>query len=125
MRSLTIADRESFLNAAAEIWNNRQTAGEDKYGPKFTSVDTLVAVHSLASNDIMCDGFHEGTGFITHHLALTNTFEAALRAVDPSVTLPYWDFTIEGQAIKYVSLICVIICDVVCVIIDCNVFQSL
>ena len=59
---------------------------------------------------IICDicllSFHTfiGTGFISHHLALTNTFEAALRAVDPSVTLPYWDFTIEGEAVKYVLI---------------------
>ena len=102
LRSLTSADKESFLDAAAEIWNNRQDEGVAKYGSKFTSVDTLVAVHSLASNDIMCDGFHEGSGFLTHHLALTNTFEAALRSIDPSVTLPYWDFSIEGEAVKYV-----------------------
>ena len=100
LRSLTAADKERFLDAAAEIWNNRQSEGEAKYGKMFTSVDTLVAVHSLASNDIMCDGFHEGSGFLTHHLALTNTFEAALRSIDPSVTLPYWDFSIEGEAIK-------------------------
>lgn len=101
LRSLTTEDREAFLDAAIAIWENRQEAGEAKYGSKFTSVDTLVAVHSLASNDIMCDGFHEGSGFITHHLALTNTFEAALRSVNPAVTLPYWDFTIEGEAIRY------------------------
>lgn len=40
-----------------------------------------------------------GSGFLTHHLALTNTFEASLRSIDPSVTLPYWDFTIEGEEI--------------------------
>jgi hypothetical protein len=39
-------------------------------------------------------------GFLTHHLALTLSFDASLRAVDPSVILPYWDFTIEGQQIK-------------------------
>ena len=41
----------------------------------------------------------EGSGFLTHHLALTNTFEASLRAIDPSVTLPYWDFTVEGEQV--------------------------
>jgi Common central domain of tyrosinase len=40
-----------------------------------------------------------GSGFLTHHLALTNSFESSLRAVDPSVTLPYWDFSIEGQKV--------------------------
>lgn len=41
-----------------------------------------------------------GTGFLTRHLALTNAFESSLRAIDPSVTLPYWDFSIEGEQIK-------------------------
>lgn len=37
---------------------------------------------------------------MTHHLSLTNTFEASLRSINPAVTLPYWDFTIEGQMIE-------------------------
>ena len=60
LRSLTDADKEKFLDAAVSIWNYREEEGKAKFGEKFTSVDTLVAVHSLASNDIMCDGFHEG-----------------------------------------------------------------
>lgn len=38
-----------------------------------------------------------GTGFLTHHLAMGVSFEAAIRSVNPTVTLPYWDFTIEGM----------------------------
>ena len=57
------------------------------------------SLHITQSNDIMCDSWHEGSGFLMHHLAMTTSFDAAMRAVDPSVTLPYWDFTIEGQAI--------------------------
>ena len=60
LRSLTVADKEKFLDAAAAIWNYRDAPGKALFGNKFTSVDTLVAVHSMASNDIMCDGFHEG-----------------------------------------------------------------
>ena len=100
LRALTNEDKEKVLDAMAAMWHNRQAEGQAKYGPQFTSIDVLVAVHSLASNDVMCDGFHEGTGFISHHLALTNTFEESMRAVDPTVTLPYWDFTIEGEAVK-------------------------
>lgn len=92
-------DREKVLDAMAALWNYRQDEGTEKFGPGFTSIDVLVAVHSMASNDVMCDGFHEGTGFISSHLGLTNTFEMSMRAVDPSVTLPYWDFTIEGEKI--------------------------
>ena len=99
IRSLTLADREKFLDAMAALWKYNQEDGLALYGAKFTSIATFVAAHSMASNDIMCDAFHDGSGFLTHHLALTNSFEASIRAVDPSVTLPYWDFTIEGEAI--------------------------
>lgn len=69
------------------------------FGDKFTGIHTYVKEHSIASEDVMCDQFHDGSGFVTHHLALSNSFEASLRAVDPSVTLPYWDYSIEGQEI--------------------------
>lgn len=100
LRTLTNDDRHKFLHAASKIWKYSSSEGRAKYGEKFTGIDELVEEHALASNDIKCDQFHEGSGFFTHHFAITQTFEAALRAVDPSVTLPYWDFTIEGQQIN-------------------------
>ena len=60
LRSLTIADREMFLDAAVMMWKYNTSAGLQKFGTQFTSTDEFVAVHALASNDIMCDGFHEG-----------------------------------------------------------------
>lgn len=33
------------------------------------------------------------------HAALTMKFEKAMQAVDPAVSLPYWDFTIDTQEI--------------------------
>lgn len=100
IRTLTIQDRETFLETAYALWTYSTEEGREIFGPKFTSIQTFVEVHSDASNDMMCDAFHSGTGFLTRHLALTNSFEAALRAINPSVTLPYWDFTIEGQEIQ-------------------------
>jgi Common central domain of tyrosinase len=41
------------------------------------------------------DHFHEGNGFMAQHIKITNMFESAVQAVDPSVALPYWDFTID------------------------------
>ena len=97
LRTLTIADRESFLNAAATIWKYTTEEGQALYGEKFTGMEKFTSLHIIQSNDIRCDSYHEGSGFITHHLAMSVSFDAALRAVDPSVTLPYWDFTIEGR----------------------------
>ena len=99
LRALNEIDKARFLNAAATLWRYSTTKGRKHYGDKYTSAAEFVEEHALASNDIRCDSFHEGTGFFSHHFAITQSFEAALRAVDPSVTLPYWDFTIEGQAI--------------------------
>ena len=61
-------------------------------------ISTLFSFFCLLSF-VFCLRF-PGSGFFTHHLSLTNIFEASLRSINPAVTLPYWDFTIEGQAIQ-------------------------
>lgn len=43
-----------------------------------------------------CDHWHAGPGFVTSHIALTLMFEQSLQSINPSIALPYWDFTIEG-----------------------------
>lgn len=37
------------------------------------------------------------TGIMTHHVGYTLQFEQALQLVDPSVTVPYWEYTLEGK----------------------------
>ena len=39
--------------------------------------------------------FHDGLGFLVSHSLITNTFEFSLQLVNPKLTVPYWDFTIE------------------------------
>ena len=39
--------------------------------------------------------FHDGLGFLTTHSLVSNTFEFSLQLVNPKLTLPYWDWTIE------------------------------
>ena len=36
--------------------------------------------------------------FLVSHSLLTNTFEFSLQLVNPKLTVPYWDFTIETTA---------------------------
>lgn len=43
-----------------------------------------------------CDHWHQGAGFVTSHMALTLMYEQSLQAVNPAVTVPYWDFTLES-----------------------------
>lgn len=100
LRSLTDSDRAKFLDAAHVMWTTSTEDGKQLYGDAYTSIHNFVIEHSIASNNIDCDAYHDGSGFFTHHFALTNSFDASLRAINPEVTLHYWDFTIEGQAIK-------------------------
>ncbi|CAN0324516.1 unnamed protein product, partial [Laminaria digitata] len=39
--------------------------------------------------------FHDGLGFLVTHSLITNTFEFSLQLVNPKLTVPYWDFTME------------------------------
>lgn len=48
----------------------------------------------------MCDHFHDGMGFFTSHNAITIDFEKALQVVDPTVTVPYWDYTIDFHEVQ-------------------------
>ena len=40
---------------------------------------------------------HGGLGFLPQHAAMTADFEKSLQSVDPSVSMVYWDYTIEGH----------------------------
>ena len=42
-------------------------------------------------------------GFLVSHSLLSNTFEFSLQLVNPKLTLPYWDFTIETTAAANVA----------------------
>jgi len=100
IRSLTEEDRENFLDAMFTMWKVGTKKGRETYGNDYTGLDRFTSVHAYqATGDIKCDHWHEGTGFMTHHLALSVSFESSLRAVDKRVTTPYWDFTIEGEQI--------------------------
>jgi MFS family permease len=48
------------------------------------------------------DHIHEGLGFLPQHIKLSNLFELSLQAVNPSLSLPYWEFTEEVAANKTV-----------------------
>ena len=39
---------------------------------------------------------------MAQHVKMSNIFEKVLQMVDPSLSLPYWDFTIESQARSFI-----------------------
>ncbi len=38
---------------------------------------------------------------MTHHVGYTLQFEQALQVVDPSISIPYWEYTIECASIVF------------------------
>jgi len=46
------------------------------------------------------DRLHDGMGFLTQHLSMTNEYELSLQSVTPSIAMPYWDFTQDITMIR-------------------------
>ena len=91
MRSLTDDDRDALLGAMMTLWDEKTTVTKNVYG--------FAEQHALLAGDSECDHMHDGMGFFTQHLGLTLEMEQALQVVSPSVSLPYWDFTIDAHNI--------------------------
>ena len=72
-----------------------------QYGSRYNDMYYFVKkhLHGAAAKD--CDHWHDNAGIVTHHLAFTLELEQALQAVDPTISVPYWEYT--KDAILYES----------------------
>lgn len=95
IRNLTDTERNTFLDTAQLIYATGQSEGERLYGDKYRSIETLIASHLRGAADISCDHWHDDAGIMTHHVAFTLEFEQSLQSVNPVVSVPYWDYTID------------------------------
>ena len=95
IRELTDADLSKTMDAMYALWSTSQEDGEAMYGKTFKNSTYFASAHDFNAAWQDSDHIHEGLGFLPQHIKLTNKFEEAMQAVDPSITLPYWDFTID------------------------------
>lgn len=70
------------------------------HGQRYRSLDYFVLKHLELAADRESDKMHDGMGFLTNHLALSLEFEDAMQAVTPSLSLPYWDYTIDSYEVN-------------------------
>jgi hypothetical protein len=77
------------------MYSVTQEVGEELYGDDYKPSSYLLGFHHFNSAWQESDHIHEGNGFLPQHIKMTNIVEATLQAIDPSVSLPYWDFTID------------------------------
>ena len=95
IHSLTDADRDATMDAMYALWVYDQEEGIELYGNNFINAEVLLKFHHFNSAWQDADHIHEGQAFLPQHIKMTNVFEKSMQSVDPSVCLPYWDFTIE------------------------------
>lgn len=95
IRSLTESDLNATMDAMFTMWDISEHEGSKKYGSNFHAASYFVEAHEFNSAQQDSDHMHEGIGFLPQHIKLTNIFDLSLRSINPAVTVPYWDYTID------------------------------
>lgn len=96
IRQLKTVDREAFLDAMETLYRLSTKEGVRMYGDAYKGIDYFVQLHLDGAGIKDCDHWHDDAGIMTHHIGYTLEFEQALQVVDPSVAIPYWEYTIES-----------------------------
>mmetsp|Transcript_24671 Transcript_24671/g.32126 ORF Transcript_24671/g.32126 Transcript_24671/m.32126 type:complete len:589 (+) Transcript_24671:186-1952(+) len=101
IRSLTKGDQIRYFSALEVIHTLELAEGQAVYGDKFANYEYFTAKHLdvMRPNDCFpfVGPFHGSNSFLTSHAAFTLDLELALQSVDPTLTQPYWDFTIDAE----------------------------
>ncbi|KAH8053683.1 hypothetical protein JL720_14642 [Aureococcus anophagefferens] len=101
-RFLTVAETgalgvASALNVTLYVKYVSTADGVEIYGDRYKDIHHVAVIHNDLAGNNMCDFIHGATGyaFVTAHAALGGMVEQAMQAVDPSVSMPYWDYTLD------------------------------
>jgi hypothetical protein len=92
IRSLTEKDRVAFFQALKTVFTVSTTDGQALYGDKFLGHAHLTALHNMKD-----EKYHNNLFFLTSHPVMQIKCDQSLIAVDPTVTLSYWDFTMDAH----------------------------
>lgn len=60
----------------------------------------LVSIPFLSRGRFFLVKTLDGIGFSVTHSMVTMMFEGSMQAVNPKLSLPYWDYTIEASVIE-------------------------
>ncbi|MEP7108022.1 MAG: tyrosinase family protein [Ferruginibacter sp.] len=95
---LTATERDNFLRAVLTLKNTIANPAAP-VAQRISIYDQFAAVHLYATSvNVPAGGApinmgHQNSGFCPWHRYYILQFEQALQAVDPTVSLPYWDWT--------------------------------
>jgi len=96
--SLNENDLADTMDAMYTLWSTQETEGQAAYGDNYHSASYFLEAHHFNAATQSSDHIHEGLGFVTQHIKLSNMFELSMQSVNPKVTLPYWEYTIDFEA---------------------------
>jgi len=100
LRDLTDMDLDIYLEAFKTMAMVTTTDGKELYGSHFHHLDHFVQMHLNAASLRSHDQIHDGMGVVTQHASITSKFELALQAIDPTIAVPYWDYTRDSAKLK-------------------------
>eukprot|EP00903_Cladosiphon_okamuranus_P019564 g17994.t1 len=96
LRELTDTDLKDVLDAMQVYYTVSTDEGKAKYGENFFNYKLLTAYHNA---DLSRFCYHAGLQFLTAHAAFGLMMERSLQAVNPRVSLPFWDYMIEAETL--------------------------
>jgi tyrosinase len=86
--TLTDQEKQDFVDAVKELKNRYRP------GSTISIYDEYVQAHGQA----FAEGHsHGGSAFLPWHREFLRQFELDLQSVNPRVTIPYWDFTVDNS----------------------------
>ena len=93
VRAMSSSELDAYFSA---LWSYKTSGRKDSRG-YFETYDSLVAHHAIAATNVTGDKAHQYAGFIVWHAVFVKELEQALQSIDPTVAVPYWDWTIDAK----------------------------
>ncbi|KXN72122.1 Di-copper centre-containing protein, partial [Conidiobolus coronatus NRRL 28638] len=87
IREMSAYERKAFMNALTKLYKNKPIAGS-----KLHKLDFFGWSHTQMYYDI-----HQQPSFFPWHRYFLQLFQLMILQVDPTVVIPYWDWTKDSQ----------------------------
>ena len=94
-KDLDASERRAFVDAVRAVKKK-----PSPWAPGLSVYDTFVLWHRDAFGCAIMAA-HMGPAFLPWHRQFLRMFEQQLQSVEPTVTLPYWDWTVDNTAGAY------------------------
>jgi hypothetical protein len=83
------------MDTMHRLWEVEESEGQRQYGEDYHAIEYFIKWHYIVSVWPESDHIHEGMGFLTQHIKITNAFQKSLQSRNSSISLPYWDGTAQ------------------------------